>query len=188
MSWPVATARRPRRTRSSGSSSTTSRHLSSQGIVEAIDGNPNARRLRFQQDAKGVTRYPTVRVDYNLSSMHRLTGSWTFNDLVSTPDTTNDREPRFPGFPVTGAQVSDRYVFTTALRSSISTNIVNEVRYGMSGGATLFSPGLERRHVERLAGQPGRIRPGDRSGRLRADRRRQLGYHPGRIGRRLLGP
>ena len=115
---------------------------SSQGIVEAIDGNPNARRLRFQQDAKGVTRYPTVRVDYNLSSMHRLTGSWTFNDLVSTPDTTNSRQPRFPGFPVTGAQVSDRYVFTTALRSSISTNIVNEVRFGMSGGATLFSPGL----------------------------------------------
>ena len=115
---------------------------SSLGNVEAIDGNPNARRLRFQQKSKGVTRYPTVRLDYNLNSMHRLTGSWTFNDLVSTPDTTNDREPRFPGFPVTGAQVSDRYVANVALRSSISTNIVNEVRYGMSGGATLFSPGL----------------------------------------------
>ncbi|HYN09561.1 MAG TPA: carboxypeptidase-like regulatory domain-containing protein [Vicinamibacterales bacterium] len=116
---------------------------SAQGkLVEPIAGNPNAQRLRFQQDAKGVTRYPTTRVDYNLSSQHRLTGSWTFNDLVSTPDTTNNRQPRFPGFPVTGAQVSDRYVFTTALRSSISTNIVNELRFGMSGGATLFSPGL----------------------------------------------
>jgi hypothetical protein len=111
-------------------------------LVEPIDGNPNAQRLRFQQQAKGVTRYPTTRIDYNLSANHRLTGSWTFNDLVSSPDTTNNRQPRFPGFPVTGDQVSDRYVFTTALRSSISTNIVNELRYGMSGGATLFSPGL----------------------------------------------
>ena len=111
-------------------------------LVEPIDGNPNAQRLRFQQDAKGVTRYPTVRVDYNLSSAHRLTGSWTFNDLVSNPDTTNSRQARWPGFPVQGAQISDRYIFTTALRSSISTNIVNELRYGMSGGATMFSPGL----------------------------------------------
>jgi hypothetical protein len=116
---------------------------SAQGqLVEPIDGNPNAQRLRFQQDAKGVTRYPTTRVDYNLSTKHRLTGSWTFNDLVSDPDTTNSRQARFPGFPVQGAQISDRYVFTTALRSSMSTNIVNELRFGMSGGATLFSPGL----------------------------------------------
>jgi|RhiMethySRZTD1v2_1073278.scaffolds.fasta_scaffold20695_2 hypothetical protein len=112
-------------------------------LVEPIDGNPNAQRLRFQQDAKGVTRYPTVRVDYNLSSAHRLTGSWTFNDLVSDPDTTNTQQARWPGFPIHGAQISDRYIFTTALRSSVSTNIVNEVRYGMSGGATMFSPGLE---------------------------------------------
>ena len=76
--------------------------------------------------------------------MHGLTGSWTFNDLVSDPDTTNTRQPTFPGFPVRGAQISDRYIFTTALRSSISTNIVNELRYGMSGGATMFSPGLNR--------------------------------------------
>ncbi len=73
---------------------------SSQGIVEPIDGNPNARRLRFQQDAKGVTRYPTVRVDYNLSSMHRLTGPGSFNDLVSRSG--HDQQPpadvpRLPG-------------------------------------------------------------------------------------------
>ncbi len=42
--------------------------------------------------------------------------------------------------------------------------------------------------VERPIRQPGRVRPGDRSGRLRPDRWRQLGHHPGWIRRWLLGP
>ena len=41
--------------------------------------------------------------------------------------------------------------------------MVNEVRFGMSGGATLFSPGLDSGHVERPARQPGRLRPGHRA-------------------------
>ena len=41
------------------------------------------------------------RLDYNLSDKHRLSGSFTHNKLDSTPDTTNNREPNFPGFPGT---------------------------------------------------------------------------------------
>ena len=33
-----------------------------------------------------------------------------YTDLLSTPDTTNDREPQFPGIPNTGSQHSDRYI------------------------------------------------------------------------------
>ena len=33
-----------------------------------------------------------------------------YTDLLSTPDTTNNREPNFPGFPDTGSQDSDRYI------------------------------------------------------------------------------
>ena len=110
------------------------------GTITDLDGNYVARRLSFQQQAKGLTRYPTVRMDYNLSAQHRLSGSWNFNDLTSRPDTTNTQQPTFPGFPVTGAQISDRYTFQTTLRSTLNSNLVNEVRYGMSGGATLFSP------------------------------------------------
>jgi len=113
-----------------------------QGVVEPLQDNYNAQRLRFQQPAPGLTRYPTARLDYNLSPAHRLNGSWSFNDLVSRPDTTNTRQSFFPGFPVNSSQISDRYVFQTSLRSTLSSNLVNEVKYGMSGGATLFSPDL----------------------------------------------
>jgi len=114
------------------------------GVFTDLDGNFQARRFSFQQDAKGTTRYPTVRVDYNLSNNHRLNASWNFNDLVSRPDTTNTRQLTFPGFPVVSAQISDRYTFQTSLRSTLSSNLVNELRYGMSGGATLFSPDLTK--------------------------------------------
>ena len=61
---------------------------------------------------------------------------------MSRPDTTNTRQAFFPGFPVVGSQISDRYVFQTSLRSTLSPSMVNEVKYGMSGGATLFSPDI----------------------------------------------
>ena len=63
-----------------------------------------------------------------------------YTDLVSTPDTTNNREPNFPGFPDTGSQVSDRYITRGTLRSTLGANLVNEFTVGGSGGATLFSP------------------------------------------------
>ncbi len=59
---------------------------------------------------------------------------------LSTPDTTNDSEPQFPGFPNTGAQPSDRYTAQANLRSTLTANLVNEFKIGGSGGATMFSP------------------------------------------------
>ncbi len=113
------------------------------GTVSPLAGNFVAQRFSFQQPANGLTRYPTIRIDYNVSANHRLNSSLNINKLNSTPDTTNGREPFWPGFPVTGAQLSDRYTYQASLRSTLSSNIVNEVRYGMSGGATRFSPGLD---------------------------------------------
>jgi hypothetical protein len=63
-----------------------------------------------------------------------------YTDLLSTPDTTNNREPVFPGFPNFGNQHSDRYTVQTNLRSTLTGNLVNEFKIGGSGGATRFSP------------------------------------------------
>ena len=113
------------------------------GNIEPLSGNFVAQRYRFQQTANGLTRYPTVRIDYNISANHRFNSSLNMNKLNSTPDTTNTREAFWPGFPVTGAQLSDRYTYQASVRSTLSANMVNEARYGMSGGATNFSPGLD---------------------------------------------
>ena len=112
------------------------------GLFETLEGNLLSERFVFQQSTKGNTRYPTVRLDYNLSAAHRLSGSYNFTDLLSTPDTLNGREPFWPGFPVWDQQDSHRYAFQSSLRSTIGSSLVNEVRYGMSGGRTLFAPRL----------------------------------------------
>jgi len=112
------------------------------GTIESLDGNFTARRFVFQQDSSGITRFPTARMDYNLSPRQQLSGSFSYNDLVSRPDTTNGQQRAWPGFPLTGDQISDRYIFQTTLRSTVTPTLINEVKYGMSGGATLFSPGV----------------------------------------------
>ena len=103
----------------------------------------------------GVNKYPTGRVDVNLSSNHRLSGSLNYTDLLSTPDTTNNREPNFPGFPGTGSQNSDRFAMQATLRSTLGTNLVNELRIGRSGGATFFSPEIG---LDQFEGTGGAIR------------------------------
>jgi hypothetical protein len=110
------------------------------GVIEEIADNYNNLRLRWQDPTSGITKYPTIRMDYNLRPGHVLSGSWNFTDLASRPDTTNTQQRTYPGFPLWGSQISDRYTFQSTLRSTIGANIVNEVRYGMSGGATMFSP------------------------------------------------
>ncbi len=108
--------------------------------VEDLAGNFTAQRYRWQDKTNNNTYYPTVRLDYNLSTAHKLTGSWNFTNLKSRPDTTNTQQRTYPGFPIWGSQLSKRYTFQTTLRSTLGANIVNELRYGMSGGATNFSP------------------------------------------------
>jgi hypothetical protein len=102
--------------------------------------NPIHEQLSWQVPTKGLTRYPTTRMDVNVTDRHRLSGSLNFTGLLSTPDTLNNRDPFFPGFSQVGAQHSDRYTLQTTLRSTITTNLVNELRIGRTGGATLFSP------------------------------------------------
>jgi len=102
--------------------------------------DPSLQRYTWQVDRKGITRYPTVKMDYNLTDSHRLSGSWNYTNLLSDPDTLNNRDPVFPGFPIFGAQHSKRYAFQTNLRSTFGSNLVNEFKVGFTGGATLFSP------------------------------------------------
>jgi Carboxypeptidase regulatory-like domain len=117
------------------------RSAASSGTIVNLS-DPILQEARFQVNSNGKTIYPTGKVDYNLSKNHRLTGSFSYNHLDSTPDTTNSREPFFPGFPNTGSQQSTRYYYSQYVRSNIGANIVNSFHFGGSGGATLFSPEL----------------------------------------------
>jgi hypothetical protein len=109
-------------------------------IVNLSD--PLLQQATFQVDSDNYTPYPMFRVDYNVTKNNRLTGSYNYNHVNSRPDTTNSREPFFPGFPNTGSQQSTRYTTSEFFRSTLSPNLVNEVHFGGTGGATKFSPEL----------------------------------------------
>ena len=102
--------------------------------------DPNQQRYTWQTPVKNYTPSPTVRIDYNLTQKHRLTGSFNYQHINSDPDTTNGSQRSFPGFPIYGSQQSTRYTTSEALRSTLTANMVNELRVGATGGATYFSP------------------------------------------------
>jgi Carboxypeptidase regulatory-like domain/TonB-dependent Receptor Plug Domain len=104
--------------------------------------NPIVQQYTFQTETNNFNPAPTVRLDYDVSQNHRLTGSMNYRHINSTPDTTNNAHPPFPGFVQTGSQQSTRWTTSESLRSTFRSNLVNEFRVGGTGGATLFSPEL----------------------------------------------
>ncbi len=111
------------------------------GVVNATT-DPLTQSFAWQQPTHSKTKYPTVRVDYNVTTNNRLTGSITQNHLISDPDTTNNMQTVYPGFPVHGLQDSVRYSGQGSWRWTVSSKVVNEFRFGKTGGATKFSPDL----------------------------------------------
>jgi hypothetical protein len=104
--------------------------------------NPLVQQYTFQTATNNFNPAPTVRVDVDLSQNHRITGSMNYRHINSTPDTTNNAQVPFPGFPQTGSQQSTRWTTSESLRSTIGSSLVNEARFGGTGGSTLFSPEL----------------------------------------------
>lgn len=111
------------------------------GVVNATT-DPLTQSFAWQQGTTSKTTFPTVRIDYNVTTNHRLTGSITQNHLISDPDTTNSVQAVYPGFPAHGLQDSTRYSGQGSWRWTLSSRIVNEFRFGKTGGATQFSPDL----------------------------------------------
>src|SRR5215471_10764664 len=111
------------------------------GVVNATT-DPLTQSFAWQQPTTNRTTYPTGRLDYNVTSKHRLSASLTQNHILSDPDTTNSIQTVYPGFPVHGLQDSVRYSGQASWRWTVSNNKVNEFRFGKTGGATQFSPDL----------------------------------------------
>lgn len=117
------------------------RSAASSGSITG-QSDPILQQATFQVESNNYTPLPAGKIDYNVSKNHRLTGSFNYNHINSTPDTTNSREPFFPGFPNTGSQQSTRYIVSGFFRSTFGADIVNTFHVGGSGGATYFSPEL----------------------------------------------
>jgi len=101
----------------------------STGTVNDI-GNGSTLQYVYQSEGQNNQYAPTGRVDINLSSKHRLSGSYLWQRFKSLPDLLNNADPNFPGFSNLGSQNSYRTTGSVGLRSTLSANLVNEVRGG----------------------------------------------------------
>jgi hypothetical protein len=81
---------------------------------------------------------PAIRIDYNLGDNHRLSG--TFNKLWQdrNPDQLNEFDHQFPDSPNYRHTVVRRPTRSIALRSTLSSALVSEFRFGITRGERLF--------------------------------------------------
>jgi hypothetical protein len=102
--------------------------------------NPNLQTAVFFNPGGQVRKFPTVRFDFTVAKNHHIENIWNYQQFRSKVDFLNSADPAFPGFPNFGSQDSNRFSNSTAWRWTISQNLVNEARFGLTGGTTLFFP------------------------------------------------
>ena len=106
------------------------------GTIESVDANID--RLRYNVPVESKRRFPTGRVDFNITDAHRLSSAVNYNWFTDYPDTLNSRDANWPGFPVAAGQSSERLGLSNTLRSTLGRNFVNEARVGYSGAPVQF--------------------------------------------------
>ncbi|MFY9554298.1 MAG: carboxypeptidase regulatory-like domain-containing protein, partial [Blastocatellia bacterium] len=104
--------------------------------------DPNLQTFTFTNTGGQLRRFPTIRFDFNVTSKHHVEAIYNFQDFASKVDFLNGVDPAFPS-PVPqilGSQASNRFSLSTALRSQLSSTVVNEARFGLTGGTVVFFP------------------------------------------------
>lgn len=99
---------------------------------------PNIMYYDFLSPGDQTERQPTTRLDYNLSTKHRLTGTYIWQKLVRDPDHLNGTDVRFPGLPSFRKYVSYRKLASGTLRSVLKPALVSELRGGIKYGPSFF--------------------------------------------------
>src|SRR5262245_11804407 len=117
------------------------RTSTSQGTL-ANQTDPNLQSFTFTNTGGQVRRFPTARFDFIVTDKHKIEAIYNYQDFASKVDFLNGRDPAFPApiSPIIGSQGSDRFSFSSALRSTLTPAIVNEARFGLTGGTVVFFP------------------------------------------------
>ncbi len=102
--------------------------------------------LDFQTPGANVRRFPTLRLDWNVTDKQHLEFVYNYQYYNSNPDAVNGQLPVVPGTGVvlgqdpTGSIRRGVFSGAIALRSELGGNLVNEVRGTLGqGGTVLFS-------------------------------------------------
>ncbi len=104
----------------------------------AAQTDPLLQEYAWKSPAMQTEHQPAIRIDFNINSSNRLSG--TFNKLWQDrdPDQLNDFDQRFPDAPNFGHTVARRPTRSFALRSTVSADLVSELRVGITRGERIF--------------------------------------------------
>src|SRR6185503_15469631 len=104
-----------------------------------LSSDPLINDYVWQSPGNQTEKQPVVRIDYNLSNNHRLSGTYNQIWVVRDPDHLNSNDRRFPTSTNYGLYTSTRPSRSIALRSTLSSNLVSELRGGVTkGGGSYF--------------------------------------------------
>jgi hypothetical protein len=110
-----------------------------QGGQIKLASDPLLNDFIWQSPGNQTEKQPVIRLDYNLSQNHRLSGTYNQIWVVRDPDQLNNSDRRFPTSTNYGKFVSSRPARSIALRSTLGTNLVSELRGGITrGGGSFF--------------------------------------------------
>jgi len=102
--------------------------------------DPNLQEFSFTNTGGQRRTFTTVRFDFNLTDKHHLENIYNYDFFGSKVDFLNNADPIFPGFPGQASQISNRFSDVIALRSTLTPTIVNDARFGFTGGTVVFFP------------------------------------------------
>ncbi len=102
--------------------------------------DPNLQEYSFTNTGGQRRTFTTVRFDFNLTDKHHLENIYNYDYFGSKVDFLNSADPIFPGFPGQASQISNRFSDVIALRSTLTSALVNEARFGFTGGTVVFFP------------------------------------------------
>ena len=104
----------------------------------AAQTDPMLLSYSWLSPANQTEHQPAIRIDYNIGTKHRLTG--TFNKLFQdrNPDQLNGLDHRFPDSPNYSHTVARRPSRSITLRSTLTSTMVNEFRVGITVGERIF--------------------------------------------------
>ncbi len=101
--------------------------------------DPNLLNLAWQSSGVLQDRQPTARIDYNFNARHRLSSTFALQKATRDPDLQNNGDVRFPGASNYAIYSATRPLISFALRSTLSQNLVHELRAGARWSPSYFS-------------------------------------------------
>ncbi len=110
---------------------------SAQGTITTTS-DPNLNQITFTNTGGQKRQFPTARFDFEVNKKNHIETIYNYQIFRGKVDFLNGADPFAPGFPNHGSQNSNRYSSSTAWRSQLTNNIVNEARVGLQNGIVLF--------------------------------------------------